>query len=50
MQEESPEGGRFKKETIIDNQNYLLLIRDEANAPDTQVNKKFFFVKIFFVK
>jgi Arf-GAP/GTPase/ANK repeat/PH domain-containing protein 1/3 len=37
MQEESPEGGRFKKEINIDNQNYLLLIRDEANAPDTQV-------------
>ncbi|CAF3501843.1 unnamed protein product [Rotaria socialis] len=36
MQEESPEGGRFKKEIIIDNQSYLLLIRDEANAPDTQ--------------
>lgn len=38
MQEESPEGGRFKKEITIDNQSYLLLIRDEANAPDTQVN------------
>ncbi len=37
MQEESPEGGRFKKEINIDNQSYLLLIRDEANAPDTQV-------------
>jgi Arf-GAP/GTPase/ANK repeat/PH domain-containing protein 1/3 len=36
MQEDSPEGGRFKKEINIDNQNYLLLIRDEANAPDTQ--------------
>jgi len=36
MQEESPEGGRFKKEINIDNQSYLLLIRDEANAPDTQ--------------
>ncbi|CAF3726435.1 unnamed protein product [Rotaria sordida] len=36
MQEESAEGGRFKKEIIIDNQSYLLLIRDEANAPDTQ--------------
>jgi len=41
MQEESPEGGRFKKEISIDNQSYLLLIRDEANAPDTQVNKSF---------
>ncbi len=38
MQEESPEGGRFKKEINIDNQSYLLLIRDEAGAPDTQVN------------
>ncbi|CAF3961234.1 unnamed protein product [Rotaria sp. Silwood2] len=36
MQEDSPEGGRFKKEIIIDNQSYLLLIRDEANAPDSQ--------------
>ncbi|CAF0838528.1 unnamed protein product [Adineta ricciae] len=36
MQEESPEGGRFKKEINIDNQSYLLLIRDEAGAPDTQ--------------
>ncbi len=40
MQEESPEGGRFKKEINIDNQSYLLLIRDEANAPDAQVNKR----------
>ena len=37
MQEESPEGGRFKKEINIDNQSYLLLVRDEANAPDAQV-------------
>ncbi|CAF1959252.1 unnamed protein product [Rotaria magnacalcarata] len=36
IQEDSPEGGRFKKEITIDNQSYLLLIRDEANAPDTQ--------------
>ncbi|CAF1280850.1 unnamed protein product, partial [Adineta steineri] len=36
MQEESPEGGRFKKEINIDNQSYLLLIRDEAGVPDTQ--------------
>ncbi|CAF1106197.1 unnamed protein product [Adineta ricciae] len=36
MQEESPEGGRFKKEISIDNQSYLLLIRDEATSPDTQ--------------
>jgi Arf-GAP/GTPase/ANK repeat/PH domain-containing protein 1/3 len=49
MQEESPEGGRFKKEIHLDNQSYLLLIRDEANAPDTQVNKflKKFVILIF---
>lgn len=38
MQEESPEGGRFKKEIQIDNQSYLLLIRDEGEAPEIQVN------------
>jgi len=52
MQEESPEGGRFKKEINIDNQSYLLLIRDEANAPDTQVKRiikfLFFSIGIFF--
>jgi Arf-GAP/GTPase/ANK repeat/PH domain-containing protein 1/3 len=37
MQEESPEGGRFKKEVIIDNQSYLLLIRDEGGSPELQV-------------
>ncbi|XP_060580362.1 arf-GAP with GTPase, ANK repeat and PH domain-containing protein 3-like isoform X21 [Ruditapes philippinarum] len=36
MQEESPEGGRFKKEVIIDGQSYLLLIRDEGGAPEMQ--------------
>lgn len=36
MQEESPEGGRFKKEVIIDGQSYLLLIRDEGGAPEIQ--------------
>lgn len=40
MQEESPEGGRFKKEIQIENQSYLLLIRDEANAPDAQVKSR----------
>lgn len=42
MQEESPEGGRFKKEVFIDGQSYLLLIRDEGGAPEMQVrrNKK----------
>lgn len=38
MQEESPEGGRFKKEIFIDNQSYLLLIRDEGGLPEMQVN------------
>lgn len=36
--EESPEGGRFKKEIQIDNQSYLLLIRDEGEAPEIQVS------------
>lgn len=36
MQEESPEGGRFKKEIIIDGQSYLLLIRDEGGPPELQ--------------
>lgn len=39
MQEESPEGGRFKKEVQIDNQSYLLLIRDEGGSPELQVYK-----------
>lgn len=30
-------GGRFKKEVVIDNQSYLLLIRDEGSEPDPQV-------------
>ena len=37
MQEESPEGGRFKKEVTIDGQSYLLLIRDEGGPPELQV-------------
>lgn len=37
MQEESPEGGRFKKEIFIDNNSYLLLIRDEGGMPEMQV-------------
>lgn len=37
MQEESPEGGRFKKEITIDGQSYLLLIRDEGGSPELQV-------------
>ena len=36
MQEESPEGGRFKKEVVIDEQSYLLLIRDEGGQPEMQ--------------
>ncbi|XKL60448.1 hypothetical protein PGB90_007505 [Kerria lacca] len=36
MQEESPEGGRFKKEIIIDGQSHLLLIRDEGGLPELQ--------------
>lgn len=40
MQEESPEGGRFKKEVFIDGQSYLLLIRDEGGAPEMQVSKE----------
>ncbi len=38
MQEESPEGGRFKKEISVDGQSYLLLIRDEGGSPELQVN------------
>lgn len=41
MQEESPEGGRFKKEIFIDNQSYLLLIRDEGGMPEMQVGVVF---------
>ncbi|XP_050295837.1 centaurin-gamma-1A isoform X2 [Anthonomus grandis grandis] len=36
MQEESPEGGRFKKEILVENQSYLLLIRDEGGPPELQ--------------
>ncbi|CAH1776179.1 unnamed protein product [Owenia fusiformis] len=36
MQEESPEGGRFKKEVVIDGQSHLLLIRDEGGGPEMQ--------------
>lgn len=50
--EESPEGGRFKKEFVIDNRSYLLLIRDEGcNTPEYQViNFSFFlFFFLFFI-
>ncbi|XP_014470651.1 PREDICTED: centaurin-gamma-1A isoform X1 [Dinoponera quadriceps] len=36
MHEESPEGGRFKKEVFINDQSYLLLIRDEGGVPEAQ--------------
>lgn len=36
--EESPEGGRFKKEIVVNGRSYLLLIRDEGcNTPEFQV-------------
>uniref|UniRef100_A0A1I8G3R8 Arf-GAP domain-containing protein n=1 Tax=Macrostomum lignano TaxID=282301 RepID=A0A1I8G3R8_9PLAT len=33
MQDESPEGGRFKKEVMVDGSSSLLLIRDEGRHP-----------------
>ena len=42
MQEESPEGGRFKKEVVVDGHSYLLLIRDEGGPPELQVKRKYF--------
>lgn len=36
MQEESPEGGRFKKEVLMDGHSHLLLIRDEGGPPELQ--------------
>jgi len=36
VQDESPEGGRFKKEVNVDGQGFLLLIRDEAEPPSLQ--------------
>ncbi|KAL2090681.1 hypothetical protein ACEWY4_012944 [Coilia grayii] len=33
---ESPEGGRFKKEVLVDGQSHLLLIREEPGLPDAQ--------------
>ncbi|CAH1407671.1 unnamed protein product [Nezara viridula] len=38
MQEESPEGGRFKKEVLMDGHSHLLLIRDEGGPPELQVS------------
>lgn len=40
MHEESPEGGRFKKEVVVDGQSFLLLIRDEGKM--TVVVRGFF--------
>jgi Arf-GAP/GTPase/ANK repeat/PH domain-containing protein 1/3 len=37
LQEESPEGGRFKKEALVEGQSFLLLIRDEGGPPELQV-------------
>lgn len=39
LQEESPEGGRFKKEVLIDGHSHLLLIRDEGVPPELQVRE-----------
>uniref|UniRef100_A0AAY4D839 Small monomeric GTPase n=1 Tax=Denticeps clupeoides TaxID=299321 RepID=A0AAY4D839_9TELE len=33
---ESPEGGRFKKEVLVEGQSHLLLIREEPGLPDAQ--------------
>uniref|UniRef100_A0A673A893 ArfGAP with GTPase domain, ankyrin repeat and PH domain 2 n=1 Tax=Sphaeramia orbicularis TaxID=375764 RepID=A0A673A893_9TELE len=33
---EKPEGGRYKKEVLVDGQSHLLLIREEAGPPDAQ--------------
>ncbi|KAL3311126.1 Arf-GAP with GTPase, ANK repeat and PH domain-containing protein 1, partial [Cichlidogyrus casuarinus] len=34
--DESPEGGRFKKDVVIEDRSFLLLIRDEGGPPDEQ--------------
>lgn len=39
LKDESPEGGRFKKEVVLDGMSYLLLIRDEGGAPDEQFSR-----------
>ncbi|XP_048856320.1 arf-GAP with GTPase, ANK repeat and PH domain-containing protein 1-like isoform X3 [Brienomyrus brachyistius] len=33
---ESPDGGRYKKEVLVEGQSQLLLIREEAGPPDAQ--------------
>lgn len=48
MQEESPEGGRFKKEISVDGHSHLLLIRDEGGSPELQVSDHIYRVKIHF--
>lgn len=35
-EDDTPEGGRFKKEINLDGQSYLLLIRDEGGLPEVQ--------------
>ena len=32
-----PAGGQFKREVTVDGQSHLLLIREEAGAPDAKV-------------
>lgn len=41
VEDESAEGGRFKKEVVVDGQSYLLLIRDEGGSPEIQVCRPF---------
>ncbi|ODM93998.1 Arf-GAP with GTPase, ANK repeat and PH domain-containing protein 1 [Orchesella cincta] len=36
VQDNSPEGGRFKKEIIVNSTPYLLLLRDEGGPPELQ--------------
>ncbi|XP_034551782.1 arf-GAP with GTPase, ANK repeat and PH domain-containing protein 2 isoform X4 [Notolabrus celidotus] len=33
---EKPDGGRYKKEVLVDGQSHLLLIREESGPPDAQ--------------
>ena len=48
MHEESPEGGRFKKEVVVDGQSFLLLIRDEGKRLTSMgVDKKFLSFETF---
>jgi len=36
IEDNSPEGGRFKKELILNNKAYMLLLRDEGGHPELQ--------------